>query len=239
MSRIILTLLIMFSLQACLANNDTKISAITDKIRKAYPNIEISSIRQSPVPGLYEIHAGGDIIYSDQHGDHLLVGGQLIETSTHRNLTQERLLELSSIDWNILPLDKAIVSGDENAELKLAVFTDPDCPFCQKMEQELKLVKGVKVYTFLYPLPMHPEARGKAEAIWCSENRHETMLQVIVDRANPQVEKCDTPLDEIAELGNKLNVTGTPTLFSGDGRMSAGWKPAAELKKWLVNKQDK
>jgi thiol:disulfide interchange protein DsbC len=221
---------------ASAAGNADDSKAVTDKINKAFPKIKIDEIRKAPIAGLYEIRVGKDVFYSDLTGEHVLFGGQIIETSTRRNLTHERMQELSRIDWNILPLEKAIVSGDENAKLKVAVFTDPDCPFCQKLEKELKQAKGIKVYTFLYPLPMHPDARGKSEAIWCSKNRHETLLKVILERANPQVEKCDTPLDDIAELGRKLNVTGTPTLFAGDGRMSAGWKTADQLRDWLSNK---
>jgi len=233
---LILTLTMMLPTIALAAGSAGDFHAVTDKISKAFPNITIDDVRKSPISGLYEITVGKDVFYSDLSGEHVMFGGQIVETSTQRNLTRERMQELSRIDWNILPLEKAIVSGDKNAKLKVAVFTDPDCPFCQRLEKELKQAKGIKVYTFLYPLPMHPDARGKSEAIWCSKNRHETLLKVILDRANPQVEKCDTPLDDIAELGNRLNVTGTPTLFSGDGRMSAGWKTADQLKDWLSNK---
>jgi thiol:disulfide interchange protein DsbC len=236
MRLLLLALTVMLSTMAFAEGDADAFKVVSDKISKAFPKIKIDEIRKAPVAGLYEIRVGKDVFYSDLTGEHVLFGGQIFTTSTRRNLTRERMQEFSRIDWSILPLDKAIVSGDENAELKVAVFTDPDCPFCQTLEKELKQVKGIKVYTFLYPLPMHPDARGKAEAIWCSDNRHEAMLKVILDRADLQVEKCDTPLDEIFELGKKLNVTGTPTLFAGDGRMSAGWKKADELKKWLENK---
>jgi thiol:disulfide interchange protein DsbC len=233
---LLLAVAMMISTMASAAGNANDSKAVTDKINKAFPNMKIDEIRKAPIAGLYEIRVGKDVFYSDLTGEHVLFGGQIVETASRRNLTRERMQEFNRIDWSILPLDKAIVSGDKDAELKVAVFSDPDCHFCKKLEEELKHTKGIKVYTFLYPLPMHPDARGKAEAIWCSENRHETMLKVMLDRANPQVEKCNTPLDEILELGKKLNVTGTPTLFSGDGRMSAGWKTADQLKKWLSNK---
>jgi thiol:disulfide interchange protein DsbC len=238
----------MLSGMAFAAGDADNLKIVADKISKAFPEIKIDAIRKAPVPGLYEISIGRNVFYSDLNGDYALVGTQILELSSHRNLTRERVQELSRaadlrrqkelsrFDWSILPLDKAIVSGDKDAKLKVAVFTDPDCPFCQKLEKELKRVKGVAVYTFLFPLPMHPAARGKAEAIWCSKNRHEALLQVILDQASLEVEKCDTPIDEIAALGKKLGVTGTPTLFSGDWRMSAGWKTAEQLEEWLAKK---
>ena len=237
MHKLILAMLIPCLLLACAAEQKVDTAAIGDNIRKAYPDIEIDGIQESPVKGLYEVRAGRNIFYSDTTGEHLVVRGQIIEVASKRNLTRERLIELSRIDWSILPLDKAIVSGDENAELKLAVFTDPDCPYCQKLEVELKKLTGVKVYTFLYPLTqLHPEAYGKSEAIWCSQDRHAAFLKVILDREYPKVEKCDTPLDDIAALGQKLGVTGTPTLFAGDGRMASGAMRAEDLKAWLSEK---
>ena len=241
MHKIILALFILFALPACADDNgEADAAAIASKIQQAYPNIKIDGIEQSPVPGLFEVRAGKNIFYSDSTGDHLVIRGQIIEVATRRNLTRERLVELSRIDWSVLPLDMAIVSGDENSDPKLAVFTDPDCPYCQGLEQELKKLTGVKVYTFLYPLTeLHPEAYKKSEAIWCSENRHETFLEVILDRTVPQAEKCNTPLDDIAALAKKLGITGTPTLFAGDGRMAAGIMEAEKLKAWLKPQQAK
>lgn len=240
MHNIFLALLIVVSLTAGAGTGTADTTAIGDKIRQAFPDIRIDGIQPSAIAGLYEIRAGKNIFYSDLSGDHLIVRGQIVETATRRNLTRERVVELSRIDWDILPLDKAIVSGDENAALKLAVFTDPDCPYCKQLEMELRNISGVRVYTFLYPLTrLHPDAHAKSEAIWCSENRHRTFLQVILDGATPQSETCDTPLAEIAELAGKLGISGTPTLYAGDGRMVSGMMKADDLLAWLSAQQPK
>ncbi len=209
---------------------------VIEKIQKVFPSITINGVQESPVSGLYEIQSGRGVFYSDHNADYVIFGGQIIELATKRNLTQERMVELSRIDWNTLPLDKAIISGDKNAKLKVAVFTDPDCPYCKQLEAELKHAKGIKVYTFLLPLSsLHPGARAKAEAIWCSKNQHATMLKVILDGATPKKAKCNTPLDDIAALAKKIGINGTPTLIAGDGRVSPGVKMADDLKVWLLN----
>ena len=209
---------------------------VTKKIQAAFPTITVDGVRKAPVSGLYVIQAGKGVFYSDLNGEHVIFGAQIIELATKRNLTQERMIELSRIDWNILPLDKAIVSGDEHAKLKVAVFTDPDCPYCKQLEAELKHATGIKIYTFLLPLSsLHPGARAKAEAIWCSKNQHATMLKVILDGATLKKAKCDTPLDDIAALAKKIGINGTPTLIAGDGRVSPGVKMADDLKVWLLN----
>jgi thiol:disulfide interchange protein DsbC len=221
---------------ASAAGDTDAAKAVTDRISKAFPNIKIDGIRKSSISGLYEIRVGKNVFYSDLSGEYVILGGQIVETSTHRNLTRARMRELSLIDWDSLPLEKAIVSGDKNAKLKMAVFTDPECPFCDRLERELKQAQDIRVYTFLYPLSMHKDARRKSEAIWCSKDRHGTLLKVMLEGADPLVERCKTPIDDILELGRKLGITGAPTLISEDGRISAGWKTADDLRKWLSNK---
>ncbi len=208
---------------------------IEQQIRKAIPDLPIKAIRVSPIKGLYEVQAGSNLYYSDREGKHLIVSGHIIDTAEHRDLTGERLEDINRIDWSILPLDKAIVSGDLKASTRMAVFTDPDCPFCRDLEHKLKDLKGVKVYTFLYPLAqLHPDAPRKAEAIWCSKDRHRALVKTMVDGADPGHATCANPLDEIGRLGDKLGISGTPTLISGDGRRLAGApKTLQGLEAWL------
>jgi len=236
--RFILVILSMTVATLAIADDSADVvKNITEKIHKSFPKIVIDGVRKSPISGVYEIQSEKSIFYSDDNGDHVIFGGQIIETASHRNLTQERIVEVTSINWDILPLEKAIVSGDKNAKLKLAVFTDPDCPYCKLLEKELKKLKGVKVYTFLFPLTsLHPKARSEAEAIWCSKNKHETMLNVILEGVTPKADKCDTPLDSIALLAKKIGIQGTPGLISGDGRVYPGGMTASDLKAWLAKK---
>ncbi|RMH62317.1 MAG: DsbC family protein [Zetaproteobacteria bacterium] len=209
--------------------------AIAQHIQQAIPELSISAVRPAPISGLYEVQAGKNIYYADAEGRHLIVSGHIIDTKTHQDLTGQRLEEINRIDWSQLPLDKAIISGDPNAPLKLAVFTDPDCPFCKRLESMLKDAKGIRVYTFLYPLAqLHPDAPRKAQAIWCSKERHRTLVRTMLDGVDPGHATCENPLDDIAQLGNKLGIGGTPTLISGDGRRLAGAPRSLDaLLNWL------
>ena len=57
-------------------------------------------------------------------------------------------------------------------ERKLVIFSDADCPFCARLEQELKSVDNVTIYTFLYPIDsLHPDAARKSRMIWCSADK--------------------------------------------------------------------
>ncbi len=208
--------------------------ATVEKIRKAIPDLNIDAVRKTPIDGLYELQVGKNIFYSDKSGRHLIAGGHMFETATHRDLTRARLEDINRIDWNILPLDKAIVSGNPDARLSMAVFTDPECPYCKQLEKALQQMPDIRVYTFLYPLTqIHPQARAKAESIWCSKDRHQALLDVMLNNKTLPAATCKTPLDDIAALGQKLDISGTPTIIASDGRMLAG-SPANGLKAWLA-----
>jgi len=212
------------------------IASIRSHAANVLRGAEIKAVRPSPIAGLYEVQSGRNIFYSDADGSHFLIGGHMIDSVARKDLTRARLEEINKVDWSLLPLDKAVVSGDPHGKLKLAVFTDPECPYCRKFEHELAKIKGVKVYSFLFPLSFHKHAKKWSTAIWCSKNRHKTMIDIMVNNADPKAGTCDTPIDEIAQLGKTLGITGTPTLIAGDGRLSPGGKGAAQLKAWLQQK---
>src|ERR1700739_4556696 len=61
----------------------------TDKIKSALQTrlgidaSDIKGITKAPMPGLYEINLGTQIVYSDASGDYVL-NGELIDTKAHR-----------------------------------------------------------------------------------------------------------------------------------------------------------
>jgi len=216
--------------------NTADIKSIRSHATGVLRNGVVDEVKSTPIPGLFEVRSGRNIFYSDADGSHFLLGGHLIDTVAKKDLTKARTEELNRIDWSVLPLDKAVVSGDKHAKLKLAIFTDPECPYCRNFEKELAKLKGVKVYSFLFPLSFHKHAKGWSSAIWCAKDQHKMMLDIMVNNADPKAGSCDTPIHEINALGKKLGITGTPTLISGDGRIASGGKNVAQLKSWLQEK---
>ena len=214
------------------------IGKVEQQIRSQIKDLKIDAVRPSPIKGLYELQSGHNLFYSNAEGTLLLAGGHIFDTRTHEDLTEARLEEINRIDWSTLPMDKAIVSGDPHG-MEVAVFTDPDCPFCRKLEAELQHIRGIKVYTFLFPLTsLHPKALIHAEAIWCAGDRHKELLDIMLHNANPPAGRCDTrALDAIQALGDKLSIHGTPTMIARDGRMLDGYMPVDQLQAWLAKSE--
>ncbi|MDX8388023.1 MAG: DsbC family protein [Ghiorsea sp.] len=229
------SVLIIFALLLPLSSLAAGISNVpprtADIIRTTLSDMAIKDIRSTPIPGVYELQVGSQIYYSDKTGRHI-INGHIFDTRSKQDLTATRLAELSKIDWSALPLDKAVVSGPEDG-LKMAVFTDPDCPYCKSLEEQLGNMDGLRVYTFLYPLTqLHPDAYAKSESIWCAKDQHQAMVNVMTKGTKLPKATCNTPLADIQKLAAKLNVQGTPTIFAHDGRKFGG-VPLTQLKTWL------
>lgn len=211
-------------------------AALKRAIESTYPDVQVESIKKTQFGGLYEVFMGGQIIYTDEKFTFLIAEGRLIDPKNKRNVTAERMEELTRVDFSKLPLDQAVKVVRGNGSRKLVVFSDPDCPFCKRLEQkELAGITDITVYTFLYPLEqLHPDATDKAKAIWCAPDRAKAWMNWAL---NNQLVKgktsCDNPIESLAVLGKKLGVTSTPTLIFADGKRMLGAYPAAEIEKAL------
>lgn len=203
-------------------------------IEATYPKVRIESITKTNYAGLYEVFLDGQIIYTDEKFSFLIAEGRLVEPKTKRDITGERMDELTKVDFAALPFDQAIKIVKGNGSKKLAVFSDPDCPYCKRLEQkELVNITDVTIYTFLYPLEqLHPDAGNKSKAIWCAPDRAKAWTDWAMKGQLPEgAASCDTPLDKVADLGRKLGITSTPTLIFASGKRILGAYPAKEIEK--------
>ncbi len=209
-------------------------ASLRKAIEASYPKMRVESITKTPYAGLYEVFLGGQIVYTDDKFSFLIAEGRLIEPKTKRDITGERMDELTKVDFAALPFDQAIKIVKGNGSRKLAVFSDPDCPYCKQLEQkELVNITDVTIYTFLYPLEqLHPDAGKKSKAIWCAPDRAKAWTDWAMNGRLPEgVASCDTPLDKVADLGRKLGVNSTPTLIFSSGKRILGAYPAIEIEK--------
>ena len=207
-------------------------ATLKQTIESRFPGSHVLDVQPATIPGLYEVFMGDQIVYSDPTGDHLIVGS-ILDTRTKENLTQARLNEYGKIDFSTLPLQKAIKIVKGNGSRKFAVFSDPDCPYCQQLEKTLLSVNDTTMYVFLFPIAgLHPQAPMKAHAIWCAPDRSAAWNQWMHDRVMPPAKTCaGDPIDALQKVGDELHINSTPTLFFANGNRVAGALGASDLEK--------
>jgi len=202
------------------------------------PGAEILKVQLSPVKGLWEVsflNKGKPTVVYVDFSKSFILPGPVVEIKGGKNKTQEHLTKIQEkrrVDFSKIPLNQGLVMGDVLAPHKVAVFTDPDCNFCEKLHKEMKQVlqerKDIAFYILLYPLGFHKDAYWKSKSILC--NRSLKMLEEAYAHKDILRLECDSKeLDANIKLAEDLGITGTPTLVLPDGRVHSGTLPAKQL----------
>ncbi len=230
------------------ANKDilTKEEAI-EALRVLDPDIKVLTVEPAPADGLWEVfidgRGGKGILYIDFAKKNILIGN-ILNIATKTNLTKKKFDEINRVDTSSIRLDDSLVMGNPDAKYKIIVFSDPDCPYCVKLHEEMKRVidrrKDIAFYLKLFPLQqLHPQAYEKSKSIVC-EQSNEKAIKLLEDAyAKKEIPKpsCDTKVvDENIRLALKLGIKSTPTLVLSDGRMAGGAMRAEELIKLIENR---
>lgn len=206
-------------------------AAIRKNLPERLPNFPvIDEVSKTPIPGIFEVRIGAEVLYTDEQGNYL-IQGHLFDTKTRTDLTEARITKLTQIDFAGLPLKDAILIRQGTGTRKLVVFGDPNCGYCKKLERDLLALKDVSIYTFLYPI-LGPDSTVKSRDIWCAKDAGKAWRAWMVDGVAPAkaAADCDTAaIERNLKLGQKHRVTGTPAVVFEDGTRSPGALPAAQI----------
>ncbi|MDD3482832.1 DsbC family protein [Azovibrio restrictus] len=195
--------------------------------------VSVTSVSKSGYLGLYEVYFDGQIIYTDEKVS-AIVAGNLIDTKTMTSVTEERMKKLNAIKFSDLPLDQAIKQVKGNGKRVLATFEDPNCGYCKRLAKDLSKLDNVTIYTFLYPI-LSEDSIKKSRQIWCSADKAKAWNDWMVNGKAPSgKDDCDTTaIINNQEFGQKLRITGTPTIFFADGDRVPGALPIAKIEQKL------
>ena len=228
MARLVLAVLSLLAASVCAANEQLIRRSLEPKLN----GLKIEGVQPSPIPGLFEVRfrtaQGLQILYTDPKGENI-VQGEIIETKTGRNLTEERIGKLSAIKFDSLPLDQAVKIVRGNGKRVAAMFSDPYCPACQSFEQTLQQVDDMTLYVFMFPV-IRPERIGESKSVWCASDRAKAWLDLALRKKAPPAANCDNPVESIVALGQAMGVRATPTLFFENGERQQGGMSAADLR---------
>lgn len=195
-----------------------------DTVRQALsivaPNVSIDSVRESVVPGFYEVMAGGQLLYVSKDGRYL-VNGSAYDVVNKRDLTVSSQAKARKIALEKIGPDKRIIFAPKApvaTKHTVTVFTDVDCPFCRRFHEQIAAynAKGIAVDYLFFPLTIHPGADKKAEAVWCSKDRTSAFTAAMAG-ADPGKAVCPNPISELSQFAASIGIGGTPTILADDG----------------------
>jgi thiol:disulfide interchange protein DsbC len=211
-------------------------AVIRKNLAERLPDLpKIDEVSKTPIPGLWEVRIGNELLYTDEQGNHV-IQGTLFDTKAKINLTEKRMEKLNAIDFDQLPLKDAMVMKQGTGARKMAVFADPNCGYCKRFERDLLSVKDVTIYTFLYPV-LGPDSNDKSRSIWCAKDAMKTWRAWMIDGVTPPkaMGACDTAaIERNSAFGRKYRVNGTPAILFEDGKRVPGAMPAVEVEKRLA-----
>ena len=198
--------------------------------KKLGANAKVKSVSPAPISGLYEVLVGNDIFYTDTSGKYL-IQGEIIELASGKNITEQRQTDLNRIKWSELTPTNAIKNVRGNGSRQLAVFSDPNCGYCKRLEKSLQQLDNVTIYTYLIPI-LSADSTQKAKQIWCSSDPYKTYIDWMVNGISPSGKgECSTPLDKNMAFAKTYGITGTPTLFFTDGSRFPGAVQITDIEK--------
>ena len=196
----------------------------------------VETVAKTPYGGLYEVKIGNELVYTDAEAKFVFIG-RVVDAETSKDYTQARLDEINRIKFSDLPLEAALKTVKGNGKRVIAVFEDPNCGYCKRFRKTLNETKDITVYTFMYNI-LSDDSRVKSKNVWCSADRSKVWDDWMVNGKVPATaaESCAvTPNEKVLELGRKLKVTGTPTIFFADGSRVPGAVDAKTLEAKLAS----
>lgn len=196
------------------------------------PELTVTAIAESPLPGVYEVVSDGQIYYLTPDGRFMLEGS-IIDLEQRVNLSEQRRGNLQMALITEVSEDQMIVFNNEAADATrwITVFTDTDCGYCQKLHREIETITDadIKVRYLMFPRAgMESASFRELQSVWCADDPLAAMTAAktggVVEEAT-----CANPIQDHVNLATRVGLRGTPLIYLDNGTKIPGYRPANEL----------
>jgi thiol:disulfide interchange protein DsbC len=225
-------LLILGMASSVFALNEKQIRAEIQKRLGTSANVR--NVTPSPIPGLFEVQVNNEIFYTDSNAKYL-IQGEMVELASGNNLTTKRQEDINRIKWSELPQAQAFKVVRGNGSRQIAVFSDPNCGYCKRLEKTLQQLDNVTIYNYLIPI-LSADSALKSKQIWCAADQQKVWNDWMLNNLGPSGKSdCANPIDKNLTLAKNYGINGTPTIFFTDGSRFPGAVQLADIEKKLAS----
>ena len=211
----------------CSAVSMADVATVSKNVKQQHPQLKLDNIQATEMKGIYSASMDGQVVYLNEDAQHILAGS-MIRLKDQHNLTKDLLIQQNSVDWKKLPLQDAIKSVRGTGKRQIAIFSDPNCPYCKQLEAELKKLDNITIYTFILPLKAQSVAPSKQ--VYCEKTPALAWENLITKAQLPTSQSsCANPVERNIVLAHRLGVNGTPAIIFSNGFKVMGAYPAAQI----------
>jgi thiol:disulfide interchange protein DsbC len=225
-------LLILGMASSVFALNEKQIR--TEIQKRLGTSANVRNVTPSPIPGLFEVQVNNEIFYTDSNAKYL-IQGEMVELASGNNLTTKRQEDINRIKWSELPQAQAFKVVRGNGSRQIAVFSDPNCVYCKRLEKTLQQLDNVTIYNYLIPI-LSADSALKSKQIWCAADQQKVWNDWMLNNLGPSGKSdCANPIDKNLTLAKNYGINGTPTIFFTDGSRFPGAVQLADIEKKLAS----
>ena len=227
-----ISLLLLGMASSVFALNEKQIR--TEIQKRLGTSANVRNVTPSPIPGLFEVQVNNEIFYTDSNAKYL-IQGEMVELASGNNLTTKRQEDINRIKWSELPQAQAFKVVRGNGSRQIAVFSDPNCVYCKRLEKTLQQLDNVTIYNYLIPI-LSADSALKSKQIWCAADQQKVWNDWMLNNLGPSGKSdCANPIDKNLTLAKNYGINGTPTIFFTDGSRFPGAVQLADIEKKLAS----
>ena len=227
-----ISLLLLGMASSVFAFNEKQIR--TEIQKRLGTSANVRNVTPSPIPGLFEVQVNNEIFYTDSNAKYL-IQGEMVELASGNNLTTKRQEDINRIKWSDLPQAQAFKVVRGNGSRQIAVFSDPNCGYCKRLEKTLQQLDNVTIYNYLIPI-LSADSALKSKQIWCAADQQKVWNDWMLNNLGPSGKSdCANPIDKNLTLAKNYGINGTPTIFFTDGSRFPGAVQLADIEKKLAS----
>jgi thiol:disulfide interchange protein DsbC len=221
---------------ACVGALADEAATIRGALAKIIPDHKVTSVRPTPIDGLYQVDVGPQVMFVTGDGRYL-IDGAVIDLKTREDISAKAEADARRRAMESVGEDNMVVFSSPTPKHQVTVFTDIDCGYCRKLHSQIADYEseGITVRYMFYPRSgIDSPSYKKAVSVWCADDQRTAMTEAKNGKPIPE-KTCSNPVKRHMELGEMMGIRGTPAIVLENGDMVPGYVEPKRLALLLEN----